>query len=165
MLQPISDMCGQAVKNGINLIQYAPIDWLDPVKWDYHPMANISKLFDDANIFNSGKGWLSMPGIIRRKSLSESSERNTQGDYVNVDLPIFIPFYNENIRTELSKMKNLDFILKVKFGKETYLIGDYIYPLAIKYSFGSGDNLGQNTKGVNLTFSGSMPNMAREMLT
>lgn len=160
-LNSIDNLCGQSVIGTFNMIEYADIKTIDGSKWDYPPGARVDKLFTD-DIFNIGSSWLKMPAVIKRKTLSGNTQVSEQGPYVEVDIRVFVPFFNNNITIEMAKMKHRRFIIKLTLEEGTFVIGAPDYPLDFKFNFATA-NTSSGTKGYECAWTGLIPNMARKM--
>jgi hypothetical protein len=156
----LTNLCGQIINKNLGIVHYAPVQYFDPMNWDWNPMARVDKLFS-GTVFKSGKGWLSMPVIINNKNIESTVFPSQNNDSIVMDLSLFIPGYGESVHNELAKMLHIYFIIKLKLGDATYIIGDINYPLKLSYKirYGSRTNI-----GIDINFSGTSPAFARKVL-
>jgi hypothetical protein len=156
----LTDLCGQIVNKNLGIVYYAPVEYFDNNSWDWNPLARVDRLFS-GSVFVSGKMWLSMPVIINNKNIESTVSPSQNNDSLIVDLSLFSPGYNESVHNELAKMLHLYFIVKLKIGDASYIIGDINYPLKLSYNIKYGS---RTNAGIDINFSGTSPSFARKVL-
>ncbi len=147
------DACSVAAgTSGIALLEYAALDSVDPDS--YEPARDAGYIHRRT----LSATWHTLPFVVGTGALSEEQDDNVQGDRYGVDLSVFLPGDSADIRSELNRMRQHRYLLRIT-GRDsrTLLVGTPEQPMRFESRFETGPQAGDQRghrcrfRGVSLT--------------
>ena len=146
------NLCVDAgVAPGVRLIEYAPIDSIDPntieriISAGYNQQRSVG--------FLSGS-WLQLPVLINSGQWTEEETTAADGNYYKTQITATLPADTPAVRGNLNQMKQHRYLVRMT-GRDgiPVLIGTLEQPLTFSSAWTSGTQPG-DLRGYKITFSG-----------
>lgn len=141
-LTTIEKFCGQANQAGLTLVEYAPIDIIDPAS--FNPLISSSYNWQQDISFSSG-GWLKMPFLSKEDIWQENQKEQNTRPYYEQLLSGLTPNMRPEVNGEFQKMAKHRYIIRMKDQNgQTWLIGTLKNPLSFSAKASTGNRKGFN---------------------
>jgi hypothetical protein len=141
-LNSISSFCGVVNSGGIQVIEYAPIHWINPDS--FIPLVDTNYNWANTITFSTGN-WLQLP-ILRTNELWNEEEENDAGrPFYEQVVSGITPKMRPEVSQEFQKMSLRLFVIKLTDqNNNTWLIGTLTDPLRFQAQATGGRRGGLN---------------------
>jgi hypothetical protein len=138
----VNKFCGSANQAGLTLIEYAPIDNVDPAS--FVPIISATYNWQQDISFFSGS-WLKFPILAKDDSWQENQKEQKAGTFYEQLFSGLTPNMRPEVNGEFQKMAKHRFILRLKDqNQQTWLIGTLDNPLRFSAKATTGNRKGFN---------------------